>query len=258
MRQMQYVQEQLPMPGFVIQYAQKLQKINGDAVSLRQVAACAPPPGQEAPGDFRRFSKQDIAFTKKVLAVIDAHRLMALCVITRTAGKTAMTLCNLWRLTKYEHDPRIVLHEFSLRTNKWMEKNPASVAWLNRLGVHGRPHIVIDAFFTAHNRIFPEDDFVFGELELIHHSILRSKSHYGPIWPNIYLFAPYDDAIAERLMMMLLIKVLLGDDSIYCQYINASDRIDIFPLLDFLQKFACFNSGFKWGSVRRITCGRTA
>ena len=282
MRHAQCVHAQCFLPGLHIPQHEYLQRIHGVAFSFPRTADCASPGSRSAESeDFRMPSKRSAVFIEKLQRCIARHRLMDLCVITRGSGKTTMTLCNLWRLTKHHNDPRLVLHEFSLRTGKWREQQ-AAISWaddsfagaLQAVADAGRGRTDdVDEFgipvFDDHDFEMPifadagrgqaedDHDFDFGVPSqlTIENSIAYPELFLQPIWPRINVFAPYNDDICGRLSLALLRKLICADDAslYYARRLIIREKYEALQsILCSCRDFSRFKSGFKWGSVRRI------
>jgi len=267
MRQDQWVCTQRPLPGLSLEQREYLQKDPGDLYFSRWRICDEQATEADKLGNvFHRWhicserlnnllTRGDTAFITKVLARIAHYRLMDICVITRSSEKTAITLCNLWSLTKYHSGTRIFLHEFSLRSGQWSEQDPGAIRWA-------------DIAFADNWNEARDTERDIGEwgtdfaIPVLAHpstkfSIVNSMAYpehfLPPIWPSINVFSLKKDNICSLLPLLLLRKLICEDGTEFgADRLVIQDRIaDLREIWKFCSSAVQFNSGFKWGGVRR-------
>jgi hypothetical protein len=61
--------------------------------------------------------------------LVERHRLYEILKIERRPGAVRLTLANLWRLTRLEGQPGLLLHTFDLAEGCWREQDPEAITW---------------------------------------------------------------------------------------------------------------------------------
>ena len=77
----------------------------------------------------KRAARDAPGLKEGCLELVEKYRLHEVLKIERQPGAVRLTLANLWRLTRREDRPGLILHTFDLAEGSWHEQDPAAITW---------------------------------------------------------------------------------------------------------------------------------